>query len=122
MRSHILVVDKDLKAASRLRNALYDQQYVAHVARRGDDALALLSRHPVEVLIVNPSLPDHTVQWLYQHIEERYPLLKEHVIFLVDNAVSESVNAFIRETGGDVLATPLEEDRLAEVLSRHVRH
>jgi PleD family two-component response regulator len=122
MKSHILVVDKDLSAASRLRNALHDQQYAAHVARRGDDALALLSRHPVKVLIANPSLSDHTVQWLYHQIGERYPSLKEHVIFLVDDEIAEDVRAFIEGTGNDILATPFEGDQLDKVLSHHVRH
>ena len=121
MKGHILVVDKDLSAAIRLRNALYAQQYVARVARCGNDALTLLSLHSVEALIVNPSLTDHDVQWLYQQIEERYPPLNEHVIFLVDGEIPEDVKAFIKGTGNDILATPLEEDQLDEVLSRHVR-
>ena len=121
MKGHILVVNKDLSAAIRLRNALYAQQYVARVAHCGNDALTLLSLHPVEALIVNPSLPDHDVQWLYQQIEERYPPLNEHVIFLVDDEISEDVKAFIEGTGNDILATPLEEEQLDEVLSRHVR-
>lgn len=121
MKGHILVVDKDLSAAIRLRNALYAQQYVVRVARRADDALTLLSLHSVEALIVNASLLDHDVQWLYQQIEERYPPLNEHMIFLVDGEISEDVKAFIEETGNDTLTTPLEEDQIDEMLSRHMR-
>jgi DNA-binding response OmpR family regulator len=121
MKGHVLVVSKDLGGACRVRNMLNAHQYKARMARRGDDALALLNLRPVEALIVNPCLSDHDVQWLYQRIGERYPRLKEHLIFVVDGDLPEDVKTFIEGTGNDILSMPVEGDQLDEALSHHVR-
>ncbi|TEU10018.1 MAG: response regulator [Anaerolineales bacterium] len=121
MKGRILVVCQDLMAASRLRNMLCAQEYMVHMARRADDALALLGFHRIDVLIVNPCLQDHDVQWLCSQASKRHPNLKKHMIFLADGELPENVKAFVEESGNDIVVSPIDAGQLEQVLSRHMR-
>jgi DNA-binding response OmpR family regulator len=118
MKGQILVVDPDIVAASRLRNDLYARGYVVHTARRGDDALSLLSRHRIAALVVKPDLPRYGIRWLYAHVSARHPHLKDRLIFLIDDAVSDDAKSFVRETGRATVASALGGAAIDETLSR----
>jgi len=120
MKCRILVVCQDLMAASRLRNMLCAQEYMVHMARRADDALALLGFHRIDVLIVNPCLQDHDVQWLCSQVSKRHPNLKKHMIFLADGELPENVKDFVEESGNDIVVSPIDTGQLEQVLSRHM--
>lgn len=120
MKGRVLVVEPDLVEASRLVKVLQGQQYLAHIARRGDDALALLDALRVGAVLVNPNIDVLGVEWFHQRVVERYPDLEPHVIFMTNGEGSENVQAFVEATGNDWIKMPVTAERLDEVLSAHV--
>ena len=71
---HILIVDDDALMLSLMSRALPDFQLT--VARDGDEALAIASQLPVDLLITDYLMPSMTGDELIGHLRERRPNLK----------------------------------------------
>jgi DNA-binding response OmpR family regulator len=121
MKGHVLVVHPDFVAASRLRNDLCSRQYITHTARRGDDALSLLGLHRIEALVTRLDLPDHEIQWFYTRVSARHPTLKDSLIFMLYDELSEAAQAFVADSGCETVPSGSGAAELDETLSRHMR-
>ncbi|HJU05045.1 MAG TPA: response regulator transcription factor [Nitrospiraceae bacterium] len=71
----ILIVDDHTFVRQGLRAAIADMPNMSVVgeAANGDDALAFLSKHPVDVLILDLSMPGRSGLDILLHIKRHYP-------------------------------------------------
>lgn len=121
MKEHVLVVDPDLVAASRLRNDLYSREYITRTAHRGDDPLSLLSTHRMGALVVKPDLPEHGIRWFYARVSAQHPRLKDRLILMVDHELSADAKALVADTGCETVPSGVGGAELDETLSKHMR-
>lgn len=69
----VLFVDDESDILNSLRRALRTEQYQSFFAESGQEALELLKRDGVNVIVADLSMPEMDGLTLLKHVQERYP-------------------------------------------------
>ena len=69
----ILLVDDEVHVINALRRALMDEEYEIIAAHSGEEALALLSRHPVKVIVCDERMPGMSGAELLSITSKKHP-------------------------------------------------
>lgn len=119
-RGQVLLVDDDADLREVLRLSLEEASFEVYTASRGEDALDLLEREPVEVLLTD--LRMRGLDGL--EVCRRACEIKPQVPVIVTTAFGDMAAAVsaIRAGAYDFLSKPVETDALEIALDRAVQH
>ncbi|MFH0785279.1 MAG: sigma-54 dependent transcriptional regulator [Pseudomonadota bacterium] len=112
----ILIVDDEKTARKVLQQHLLRHGHDVIFATNGREALFLLEKNAVDLVITDLLMPEMDGLQLMQLIKEHHPLLP--IIFCTGNATIESAVSAIRQGAFDYLEKPIRTQMLNVVLQR----
>ncbi len=118
----VLVVDDDLGVCYSLRDLLREEGCIVEVATNGLDALKILSRQKVDLVLSDVVMPDLDGYDLYMEVRERYrqtPIVLMTAYFYdKDHVIKRSRLEGLQEV---IFKKPVDPGRLKEIILRRCR-
>jgi PAS domain S-box-containing protein len=118
----ILVVDDDLGVCYSLRDLLREEGCIVEVATNGLDALKVLARQKVDLVLSDVVMPDLDGYDLYMEVRERYrqtPIVLMTAYFYdKDHVIKRSRLEGLQEV---IFKKPVDPGRLKEIILRRCR-
>jgi two-component system response regulator AtoC len=108
----LLVVDDEPITLSIIRGGLEPQGFTVHCVESGHEAIVVLQNNPVDLAILDYSLPDMCGADLYQQLREVRPDLP--VVFLTAHSNLETAVSLMKSGVRDYLTKPFSLQELAE--------
>ena len=115
MHPTVLLVDDDPHVTTALARALHEAPFSVQFCASGHDALAMLARAPVHVLIANEKMPGMSGSELLAVVRRRYP---ETIRIMLTGQLHEATVPATRD--GDAhrfFVKPLDVDELSRAIS-----
>jgi CheY-like chemotaxis protein len=113
----ILVVDDNLAMADTLVDILDAKGYVVHAAAGGAEALKILQKQPIDILLTDVKMPEMNGLELYRETRKPYPNLI--TIFMTAYAADELIQQGMAEGVKTVLTKPVEINFLLLLFSAY---
>jgi PAS domain S-box-containing protein len=118
----ILVVDDDLGVCYSLRDLLQEEGCEVEVATNGLDALKVLARRKVDLVLSDVVMPDLDGYDLYMEVRERYRqtpvVLMTAYFYDKDHVIKRSRLEGLEEV---IFKKPVDPDRLKNIILQHCR-
>ena len=118
----ILVVDDDLGVCYSLRDLLREEGCVVEVATNGLDALKVLARRKVDLVLSDVVMPDLDGYDLYMEVRERYRqtpvVLMTAYFYDKDHVIKRSRLEGLQEV---IFKKPVDPDRLKNIILQRCR-
>lgn len=118
----ILVVDDDLGVCYSLRDLLLAEGCTVEVATNGLDALKVLERRPVDIVLSDVVMPDLDGYDLYMEVRERYRqtpvILMTAYFYDKDHVIKRSRLEGLQEV---LFKKPLDPNRLKQIILERCR-
>jgi two-component system NtrC family sensor kinase len=109
----VLIVEDETALAAAVADALQDAGYVVTHAADGEEALALVTRQPFDLVICDLKMPRLDGQAFYASLVQAVPALAKRVIFVTGDVAGTQAERFLERTGCRWLEKPF---RLADLL------
>jgi len=109
----ILVVDDDVEVRGMLVTFLSRETYTVHQAANADDALDVLTRNPIAVIVCDRFMPGKDGLWLALQVCKLWPSVAI-VLATADDAVPASITQLPSVTG--YLVKPLDLQKLRQAI------
>lgn len=120
-KKKILIVEDEFFLAETIRARLEHQGYEISYADNGAEALALLEKTPVDLILMDVTMPVMD-GWEATKKIRSHPKLKEiPVIFLTARAQHEDHLKAHEAGGSDYLSKPFESDELLRVVEKWIK-
>ena len=120
MKGRVLIVDDDREMVALLERGLTRRSFAVAVALSGEDALAYLADHDVDLVVTDLNLGAMSGLVLTERIVANRPGVP--VIVLTAFGSLESAIGAIRVGAYDFLSKPIELEALVLVVERALRH
>lgn len=120
MKHTILIVDDEVRFCQSLTLLLQAEEYTAHCAHTGAEALQLLAGHTFTAALVDINLPDMQGNEIAVRIGQHHP--ETAVIMLTGNASIDSAIELLRLGVDDYIRKPCPPDYLMRTLARSIEH
>jgi PAS domain S-box-containing protein len=118
----ILVVDDDLGVCYSLRDLLREEGCVVEVATNGLDALKVLARQKIDLVVSDVVMPDLDGYDLYMEVRERYRqipvVLMTAYFYDKDHVIKRSRLEGLQEV---IFKKPVDPDRLKNIILQRCR-
>lgn len=114
----VLVVDDEASLREVTVEALRSQGCRVEVAASGLEALEILGRTPVDVVILDLRMPGASGEEVWSEIGRRYPTLAPRAVFCTGDVMREEVRAFLASTGCQTVTKPFELPSLFDAVAR----
>jgi CheY-like chemotaxis protein len=107
---HILIVDDNPSMTKTLADILEAKGYAVHAAYSGKEALKILSKHSVDIMLTDVRMPDMNGVELYRKMRKKHSGVVTFLMtaYAADDIIQEGVKEGIRT----VLTKPLDIDYL----------
>ena len=115
----ILVVDDNLAMADTLVDILDAKGFVVHAAAGGAEALKILQKQPIDILLTDVKMPEMNGLELYRETRKLYPNLI--TIFMTAYAADDLIQQGMAEGIKTVLDKPVDINFMVTLLSAHRR-
>ncbi|HJO03529.1 MAG TPA: sigma-54 dependent transcriptional regulator [Acidobacteriota bacterium] len=112
----VLIVDDESSMRAMLSIALGDEGWEVHAAGDGNEALALLSKQPVDVVVSDIRMPGVDGMELLRHVRDRSP--RTEVSLITAHASTDSAIEAVRLGAYDYVTKPFDVEEL-KVTVRH---
>ncbi|MEJ5376610.1 MAG: ATP-binding protein [bacterium] len=113
--SFVLIVSHEIAVQESLRMILKDEFSILQ-ARSGHEALAMVAQHPVEIVLLEPTLPDMNGLSLLERLRQ---ISQDICLVLITNARGRDLmEATDGEAGYEVLVKPFEGTEVRWVMKR----
>lgn len=119
MERHILVTDDDPVIRELIVAVLTGQRYEVSTARNGLEALKMIASVQYDLVISDISMPVMGGIEFYKEIINRFPSMKDTVIFVTGN-LDASNEMFIEEMGIQCILKPFKISELLRVVDCHL--
>ncbi|POR51728.1 sigma-54-dependent transcriptional regulator [Bosea psychrotolerans] len=119
MTHTILVVDDETRLADVLTAALEDFGYRAIAAESATDALAILDRERIDLVLTDLRLPGMDGRTLMREVRRRWPDIP--VVMITAFAAVRDAVELVKEGAFDYIAKPFEIDDVAATIGRALR-
>jgi signal transduction histidine kinase/ActR/RegA family two-component response regulator len=117
----VLLVDDEEAVLEVEREILLERGHTVHLAMNVPEAIAVLERTAVDVVVADFKLPGALGgQQLYSWIQRRRPALADHVVFTFADGQSEPVSHFLAESGCAALHKPFRVDEFLSVVHQAI--
>ncbi len=114
----ILVVDDEPPLCEMMAEALASRAGRVETAGSGEQALELLARLPVDVLVLDVKMPGMSGPDLWSRLNGANPALARRTVFCTGDVVRDDVRAFLAETGCAIVTKPFELAQLFDAVAR----
>ncbi len=114
----ILVVDDEAPMREMIAEALATRGGRVETAGSGEQALELLARSPVDVLVLDVKMPGMSGTDLWSRLNGVNPALARRTVFCTGDVVRDDLRAFLAETGCAVVTKPFELGQLFDAVAR----
>ncbi len=114
----ILVVDDEAPMREMMAEALATRGGRVETAGSGEQALELLTRLPVDVLVLDVKMPGMSGPDLWSRLNGTNPALARRSVFCTGDVVRDDVRAFLAETGCAVVTKPFELAQLFDAVAQ----
>ena len=118
--THVLIVDDEPEIRELFKETLEASGHACHMSANGDSALSVLATQPVDLALVDITMPGMSGFTLFEHIKERWPNTAVIFVTAMDNVAVGVDN--LKQGAYDYLVKPVSQDRLdkavEEVLTR----
>jgi DNA-binding NtrC family response regulator len=112
----VLIADDEKNIRSGLAQAMEMDGYTVLVAADGQEALDLVSREEIDLVIADLKMPRVTGEYVLHRIVENYPTIP--VIILTGHGTIETAVQAMRDGAYDFLTKPVSLDRLSLLAKR----
>jgi CheY-like chemotaxis protein len=116
------VVDDEAGLCEMMAEALAGQGARVETAAGGREALEVLARVPVDVLVLDVRMPEVSGPDLWARINQTNPALARRTVFCTGDVIGAETHALIAATGCPSVSKPFEWarffDAVAEAASR----
>lgn len=119
MTPTILVVDDETRLADVLTAALEDFGYRTIAAERASDALVILERERIDLVLTDLRLPGMDGRALMAEVRRRWPDIP--VVMITAFAAVRDAVELVKEGAFDYIAKPFEIDDVAATIGRALR-
>ena len=119
MKHRILVVDDEVRLADVLTVALEDLGYTAMAAENATEALEILAREPIDLVLTDLRLPGMDGRGLLSEIRKLYSDVP--VVLITAFASVRDAVELIKEGAFDYIAKPFEMEDVAATVVRALR-
>jgi len=117
-RRTVLVVDDEADLRAMVADMLRPDGHGVIVAASGREALEVLAREPVDLVLCDLRMPDLDGPGLHERLCSDFPALAERVAFVTGDTLSPAANAFLKRTGAPVLTKPFAPAELRAMVAR----
>lgn len=117
LRHSILVVDDEESITDMLERVLRAWGYDVQVSDNAADALSLLRRREVDLILCDLKMPGMMGPAFYERLQQISPSLVERVAFMTGDTVSSETHAFLEHAGRPTLRKPFSLEDVQSVLS-----
>ncbi|MBI4948997.1 MAG: response regulator [Deltaproteobacteria bacterium] len=117
----VLVVDDEKSIRETLSSILSAEGFKVETARDGREALEILDRTKMTLLITDIKMPGYSGMDLYESVMQKHEYLKNRIIIVTGDVFSQDVKDFLAKCGCPHILKPFEPKKLTgliqEVLS-----
>jgi signal transduction histidine kinase/CheY-like chemotaxis protein len=114
--ARLLVVDDDPTLRTLARELLRTAGYAVELAASTDEALVLLARQSVDLVLADLQMPGRGGDELYAEIRERWPALAARTLFVTGDLESDRARRLFSEGGPPYLRKPFLRYELLEAI------
>ena len=114
--ARLLVVDDDPTLLTLARELLRAEGYAVELAASTDEALELLAREPVDLVLADLQMPGRGGDELYAEIRARWPALVPRTLFITGDLESDRARRLFGEGGAPYLRKPFLRYELLEAV------
>ena len=119
MKPHILIVDDEPSLRAILRKNLRDEGYECILARAGGEAIELLGKEQVHVIVTDLRMPGIDGMQLLEYCTRKYPLVP--VIMITAHGTVDTAVQAMKNGAFDYITKPFEQSELKLVVSKAVK-
>jgi two-component system NtrC family sensor kinase len=112
-----LIVDDEPGIVDVLRRALDEKGFQTESACNGAEALSRLASKEYDLIISDICMPEMNGEKLHAAISERYPHLRDRIIFVTGDTVSPSSRNFLEQSGARWLNKPFDISEIERVVA-----
>jgi two-component system NtrC family sensor kinase len=117
-RKEVLLVDDEPDIAAVLAEAIANDGHRVDTATNGVMALEMLRTRPYDLIVSDTKMPGLDGEGFYAELRDRFPALRERVIFLSGDMLSREKREFLEGTGRPFLAKPCDLGELRRLVHR----
>jgi nitrogen regulation protein NR(I) len=117
--AHVLIVDDELNIRRVLAAMLKREGYEVTTAADGEQALAVLLKTPVQVMVTDLVMPRLSGLELLQRVALQYPDVP--VIIITAHGTVDSAVAALKAGAFDYVTKPFEQEELKKVIAKAAR-
>lgn len=116
----ILVIDDDESSREVLRWMLGEEDYHVHEARDGDEALRILERSSMDLVILDIHMPGLSGYEVCRSIRNNFAVDELPILFVTGHNSLESLHQGFEVGGNDYLAKPVSREELVARVKFHL--
>lgn len=114
----VLVVDDEPAIREMMAEALVDRGARVETAASGREALEILARASVDVVVLDVRMPEMGGTEFWTQVSRTNPALAQRTVFCTGDVVTEEVRAFLEGTGCPVVSKPFELGQFFDAVVR----
>ena len=115
--SRVLIVDDEAGVAEVVAEAIGRDGHQTAVAAHGAMALDMLARDTYDAIVSDTKMPVMDGEGFYGELVQRFPALRQRIVFLSGDVLSREKRAFLESTGAPVIAKPCDLDEVRRALN-----
>jgi signal transduction histidine kinase/CheY-like chemotaxis protein/GAF domain-containing protein len=119
-RPRILLIDDESAIVALLQRTLTPLGYEVDGLMDGNAALSLLEERIYDLVILDVRLPGPDGRQIYALINERWPTLRQRVIFSTGDTASVDTRRFLEERGVPYLIKPFDLEQVQSVVEDRI--
>ncbi|MGD1017745.1 MAG: ATP-binding protein [Verrucomicrobiia bacterium] len=117
----LLIVDDEPGIVDVLKRALDEKGFQTESACNGAEALSRLATNEYDLIISDICMPEMSGEKLHAAIGERYPHLRERIVFVTGDTVSPSSRKFLEQSGARWLNKPFDISEIERIVISALR-
>jgi CheY-like chemotaxis protein/two-component sensor histidine kinase len=110
--AHILIVDDAPAVAVSVGRILQNQGFRVTAATEAEQALALLEKARIDLIVSDIKMPSMDGQRFWQAVRERDPGLAQRIIFATGDSSTKRAQAFLQDCGCAWIEKPFQAEEL----------
>jgi CheY-like chemotaxis protein len=114
----VLVVDDEKSVREALESILSAKGFKVTTARDGREALDVLEREKVALLITDLKMPGFSGISLYESVMKKHGYLKDRIIIFTGDVFSLDVKEFLAKSGCPYVLKPFEPSKLLDLVGK----
>jgi CheY-like chemotaxis protein len=116
-RARVLVVEDEDELRRLVGEVVTGLRHEVDETSSGQDAVARLTRHDYDVVLLDLRLLDLDGKAIWQWLRADRPTLAPHVVFMTGDTISAETEILLTEAGRPVLTKPLTIERITRALN-----